>query len=1339
MLFIKKVPLLLWLLSVSALATPILNTKLPVNDTGTIALNTRLALIFANNVDVNTGFIHLKKILDNSTVTRLDVTANRVTGSGTTVISLDLLGGGTLASNTGYYLQIDTGAFKDSTGNFAGITGNDWKFSTGTQSDNNAPVIASSAPANNSSQALLDGLLTLTFDEAVIPWAGKSIQLKRTRDDVVIETIASLSAQVTGNGTKTITINPSVLLERNQGYYLTIDAGAWRDNAGNEFAGVADKTTWTFTTVKPEISVLGNNVVIENNDTTPSLADFSDFGKVVIALAGESIPSLSRDFIVRNDGGLELVLGNAGVSITGDVSDFSITRQPAIGIAPTSQQTLTIKFIPTVLGTRTAIVTINSNDFDEPTTQFTIQGRGIPKDTQAPLFFADYPHITDIGLNYFQLAVKTEELAEVYFILLPKDAPTPTAEQISKGQDSFNSILLPHLRGQFSLKVHEEQSRKMIDLISGTAYQLLMVLRDVNDNLTLNADILKYDILTLGGVTKNEPVTPTTPVVVPVPDVPPPTGGTTGIFSTDIKSSVTNGLLSGTIAVTGTNIVLKHLTLEAGTRLSGGNNQIQGIITGKIKPNTSRALINNMLILNDSTLKNVTLGAGVVYPFDLSNLTLLSGVRFSDVKVIPEKVSLLANLGTKTDVINPANYPLRDFTTKLVNDSSILDLFNQSRRFKQVGLKLNQDFTQGAGTLTLLNGNKRYALRPIRLYRDRSALAKADTSCSFPVNIKDERWFELHSDDDLILTGYSALQAPQALQTLLEQYQFTGFVERNDGSLHILATNADTLFIRPALSAIQTELDIGLHGEIVQGLPVYSMVFADAQAVRWQQTLYASPADRDSLYQQADKIFYENRGQLDVSLNGQRYTGRLDYAVQTNPTPPTQINIWRIADKNNDKVDDYLLTYPNGYQQILFALALDNDTNNSLIDNQSLTDNITINNAIVAEQANITGGTYTGDISNHGQLQDIQFNGDSLQCGLLAGEINSQQGVIKNVQLQANTALNGGKISGFIRGTSATEVASLNNLSILPYTELYQLHINNNVHFPEQANTVTLDAGVQFTNLNDIPIGLDLLATVPRKLFANNTAVDLQYHLTASEKSLLEELNQISLLKDNNLRFIQDANEGLLQLDINQQRYNLLPIKLTRGTPRDALVINPDKTVLFSLPNGLQLKTTPALQNPLALQTVLKQLGFALPAKIETQAISLSMDNEFFALLRPSLISEVQNDNVATGLHITGTTALPQFSFTFSENTKKWQQKLYPTWADSTWLDTATDVSVNEEGDVSFTLNGTTHKGRLNLQIQTSHSDSVNLQVQMIDDYNNSGTSDKLLIYPNGYQQILFQ
>ncbi len=109
---------------------PVIISLFPANGSTNIATNVVAALIFNETIQKGTGNIVIKRISDNSIFQTIDVTTAAVTVS-TTTASFNLSG---LATNTGYYIEISNGAFKDlANNNFAGIIGNStWAFTTGT-------------------------------------------------------------------------------------------------------------------------------------------------------------------------------------------------------------------------------------------------------------------------------------------------------------------------------------------------------------------------------------------------------------------------------------------------------------------------------------------------------------------------------------------------------------------------------------------------------------------------------------------------------------------------------------------------------------------------------------------------------------------------------------------------------------------------------------------------------------------------------------------------------------------------------------------------------------------------------------------------------------------------------------------------------------------------------------------------------------------------------------------------------------------------------------------------------------------------------------------------------
>ena len=246
---------------------PTIATLNPTDDATGVLTYANLVATFDEFVQKGTGNITLKKSTDNSTVETFDVAASpRITVSGA---SLTIDPTGYLEGTTGYYVEIDATAVKDMANNFfAGIADTTtWNFTTGV-ADTTAPTIATLSPADNATGADEVANLVATFDENIQKGTG-NITLKKSADNSTVETFdVATSPRITVSGA-TLTIDPTGTLVLATGYYVQIDPAAIQDLSGNSFAGIADSTTWNFTTTSSfTIPVLNpsfqSNVVGEN-------------------------------------------------------------------------------------------------------------------------------------------------------------------------------------------------------------------------------------------------------------------------------------------------------------------------------------------------------------------------------------------------------------------------------------------------------------------------------------------------------------------------------------------------------------------------------------------------------------------------------------------------------------------------------------------------------------------------------------------------------------------------------------------------------------------------------------------------------------------------------------------------------------------------------------------------------------------------------------------------------------------------------------------------------------------------------------------------------------------
>ncbi len=149
-------------------------------------------------------------------------------------------------------------------------------------------------------------------------------------------------------------------------------------SSGNVISGIsASGATMTFNlafdTSVPEIDITGNGVSIVDGDTTPTTADFTDFGTA--AITGGTVV---HTFVLQNLGTGPLSLtGTPKVTVSGtDAADFTVTAQPASPVAAGGSASFQVTFDPSTGGTLAATLTIANDDSDENPYTFAIRGTG---------------------------------------------------------------------------------------------------------------------------------------------------------------------------------------------------------------------------------------------------------------------------------------------------------------------------------------------------------------------------------------------------------------------------------------------------------------------------------------------------------------------------------------------------------------------------------------------------------------------------------------------------------------------------------------------------------------------------------------------------------------------------------------------------------------------------------------------------------------------------------------------------------------------------------------------------------------------------------------------------
>ena len=193
----------------------------------------------------------------------------------------------------------------------------------------------STTPADDETGTSVETDISLTFDEDIQPGSG-DIVLKRAGDDSTVETLAVGSGAVTVDG-QTVTATPSTLSEETA-YYVTVDAGAIEDTAGNAYSGFSDSSTLSFTTAdttpptisdgsvaadNSEVTVTFSEGVYANSDGTGGLS--ADDVSATLTQNGGSVTEVTLTGVTATDGSATAG-GETELSVA-----LAVTNAPASG------------------------------------------------------------------------------------------------------------------------------------------------------------------------------------------------------------------------------------------------------------------------------------------------------------------------------------------------------------------------------------------------------------------------------------------------------------------------------------------------------------------------------------------------------------------------------------------------------------------------------------------------------------------------------------------------------------------------------------------------------------------------------------------------------------------------------------------------------------------------------------------------------------------------------------------------------------------------------------------------------------------------------------------------
>ncbi|MFN8445348.1 MAG: choice-of-anchor D domain-containing protein [Caldilineaceae bacterium] len=119
----------------------------------------------------------------------------------------------------------------------------------------------------------------------------------------------------------------------------------------------------------PEIDIQGNGISIASGDSSPTLADGRDFGRLTV-----NGSSVEQTFTITNAGTSALLLNGSPAITLSDATYFTVTQPINLAIANHTATTFTVTFAPTAAGTHTTTLFVANNDFAENPYTFDLQG-----------------------------------------------------------------------------------------------------------------------------------------------------------------------------------------------------------------------------------------------------------------------------------------------------------------------------------------------------------------------------------------------------------------------------------------------------------------------------------------------------------------------------------------------------------------------------------------------------------------------------------------------------------------------------------------------------------------------------------------------------------------------------------------------------------------------------------------------------------------------------------------------------------------------------------------------------------------------------------------------------
>lgn len=364
---------------------------------------------------------------------------------------------------------------------------------------------------------------------------------------------------------------------------------------------------------------------------------------------------------------------------------------------------------------------------------------------------------------------------------------------------------------------------------------------------------------------------------------------------------VSGGKIGGTIQSSG---ILENVYLNAGTQLSGGI--IRGIISG------NGGTLQNIHVAANSTLSGVLIGSGVVFD---GAVTFGANVQFANNNQIPvgtDLTSLLATIpvtGLNTQAINLSIDAIR-FGTPLLSQINAIPLLSNNRlAFTQLNT--------GLMVLSLGDGNYVY-LVPLKI---------TQTTDAINLILNDN-----HSVQFITAQGRNITAQP-VLATNISNVMNLTFLMQPNGNVQIAQPNNSLALFRMGMSVaaptivdkLNRPFEVVSTGGYLKNVDNFVLLFDDILGQRKQQVFYRTPYSFNAWRTWAQKaqfnLTFSPDGVVNIKIGNELHKGVFDYIITKGTAPANgELNISSIPDKNQDGINDFLITYPDGSQQILFFI-----------------------------------------------------------------------------------------------------------------------------------------------------------------------------------------------------------------------------------------------------------------------------------------------------------------------------------------------------------------------------------------------------------------------------------